>query len=291
MRRFMIFWEKTARLPFWQRLLLKIGLFGGVLFLVLYPRPGLFVKQLENYFQMDALIQADFPGLEAINREIDLLLEQKEHTPRQEFLTVQSYVYRHIKYAYDWETWGNIDFWPTAQQVWELQQEDCDGRAILAASILRARGFESARLAGNVRHIWVEVEDYELMGPDTEKTIRREGDKLVVTLPSLQLLLGSTAIYIADFPAIRHLILFFTAIILLYHPAKNLTHFLGMTITGLVGFLLLKDWAHQAMESEAISLNGNFWAGNGLMLFAIGFALWSSRIHAKAMSEIYPSTR
>lgn len=291
MRHFMMFWKKTARLSFWRRLLLKISIFGVILFLVLYPRPRLFIRQLKNYFQMDALIQPDFAGLERINREIDLLLENKERTPRQEFLTVQSYVYRHIKYAYDWETWGNIDFWPTAQQVWELRQEDCDGRAILAASILRSRGFESARLAGNVRHIWVEVEDYELMGPDTEKTIRREGDKFVVTFPSLRMLMGSAAIYIADFPAIRHLLLFFTAMILLYHPATNLTRFLGMTTTALVGFLLLKDWAHQAMESEVIPLNGNFWAGNGLMLFAIGFALWSSRIHAKAMSKIAPSTR
>lgn len=281
MRHFVIFWEKTAHLPFWQRLLLKVGLFGGILFLVLYPRPGLFVKQLENYFQMDALIQTDFPGLEVINREIDLLLEKRELSPRQEFLIVQSYVYRHIKYAYDWHIWGNIDFWPTAQQVWELQQEDCDGRAILAASILRSRGFQSAQLVGNMRHIWVKVDDDELMGPDTETMIRREGERLVVTLPSLKLLISTTAIYIADFPAIRHLILFFTLIILLYHPAKNLTRFLGVTTTGLVGFLLMKDWAHQAMQSEAMLLNGNFWAGSGLMLCAIGFALFFSKKYVR----------
>jgi hypothetical protein len=220
MRHVMSFWEKTARLPFWQRLLFKIGIFGGILFLVLYPRPGLFLKQLQNYFQMDALIQTDFPELERINHEIDLLLQKAERTPRQEFLTVQSYVYRRIKYAYDWETWRNIDFWPTASQVWELQQEDCDGRAILAASILRSRGFQSAQLVGNMRHIWVKVDDIELMGPDTETMLRREGERLIVTLPSLKLLISTVTIYIADFPAIRHLILFFTLMILLYHPTK-----------------------------------------------------------------------
>ncbi len=276
MRHVMSFWKKTARLPFWQRLLLKIGIFGGILFLVLYPRPGLFLKQLQNYFQMDALIQTDFLELERINHEIDLLLEKTERTPRQEFLTVQSYVYRRIKYAYDWETWCNIDFWPTASQVWELQQEDCDGRAILAASILRSRGFQSAQLVGNMRHIWVKVDDIELMGPDTETMLRREGERLVVTLPSLTLLISTVTIYIADFPAIRHLILFFTLMILLYHPTRNFTGFLGATTTGLVGFLLLKDWAHQAMQTEVIPLTLDFWAGHALIFCAFGFALFFS---------------
>lgn len=243
---------------------------------MLFPHPILFVEQIENYFEIAPLIQTDFPELKIINQEIDDLLLGKERSPQQEFLMVQYYVYRHIRYAYDWETWGNLDYWPTAQQVWERQQEDCDGRAILAASILRSRGFESAQIVGSLRHIWVDVDQYELMGPDTEKNMTREGEKLVVTLPSLSLLLGTIAIYIADFPAIRHLILFFTLMILLYHPNKNLTRFLGMTTTGLVGFLLLNDWARQAMKLDIMPLNSNLIVGSGLLLLACGLAFWRS---------------
>src|SRR5882762_8266299 len=50
-----------------------------------------------------------------------------------------------------------MEYWPTAEEVWQRRQEDCDGRAILAVSILRSRGYQSARLAISLDHMWAEV--------------------------------------------------------------------------------------------------------------------------------------
>ena len=179
-----------------------------VLFFILNPNPKRFAQQVQHYFQSELLIQENFPGIEEINREIDALLPPNA-TLREEFSAIQNYVYQHIAYEYDWDNWGNIDFWPRAELVWARQREDCDGRAVLAASILRSRGFHSATLAGSIRHIWVQVDQQELMDPDAEQNVRLDGGKLAVSLPSPQLLLESTALYVADFPTIRNLILFF----------------------------------------------------------------------------------
>lgn len=275
MRRFWSLWERIAHLRCIPRFAVKLGVFTIVLFFMLNPRPGLFVKQLPRYLDMEALIQTDFPALKQINQEIDVMVPPNA-SPKEEFSAVQRYVYQHIPYEYDWDNWGNIDFWPTAEQVWERRQEDCDGRAVLAASILRSHGFPSAKLVGNIRHIWVHVDQGELMGPDTEKNIRHEDGKLVVTLPSLRVILGSTAIYIADFPTVRNLFLFFIALGLCFHPCKNLIRFLGATTVGLVGFILLKDWAMDIRTQQISGVNIYFIAGCGLLCLSMLYALFAN---------------
>ena len=287
-------WDKTASLPFWEQLLLKFLVFCLTLLFVLFPNPFLLLRQVENYWNMESLIQTDFHDLDTINREIDALL-YPETSPKKEVLVIQKYVYRHIRYEYDWKNWGNIDFWPTAGQVWERKREDCDGRAILAASILRSRGFASASLVGSIRHLWVDIErrellepgidpgrmrdgKYGLMGPDREQHIRREGNKLILTLPSLDLFLGSMAIYVAEFPTLRNLLLLLISVILLYHPCKNLAKFLGITILGLVGFLLLKDWAHKAIIAHVADITANFVGGCAFLGITLFFSFVASNI-------------
>jgi hypothetical protein len=222
------------------------------------------MQQLRAYVHAESLIQPAFAGMEQINQEIDGHLTP-DSTREHEFRVIQRYIYEQIPYVYDWENWGNIDFWPTAEQVWERKQEDCDGRAILAVSILRARGFKSAALVGSIRHIWVEVDQDELMGPDRERTLSRVDGRTQINLPSAELLLGSIALYIADFSTIRNLILLGILMLLSYHPCKNLTGFLGFSTTGLVGFILLKDWARHVMSTRSIPVNFDFIAGCGLL--------------------------
>ena len=211
MRIFWSLWMKLARLRFFWRLVIKMGIFGTVVFGIFFPNPVLFWKQLGHFSDLESLIQTDFKGIEAINRDINALLSA-DSTPQEEFYAIQGYVYRNIRYEYDWDNWGNVDFWPTAEQVRGRKREDCDGRAVLAVSILRSRGFATAKLVGNIRHIWVDVDHYELMGPDKEQTFKRDGEKTVLNLPSFDLLVGTLAIHIADFPAFRNLIAFFTLI-------------------------------------------------------------------------------
>lgn len=245
-------------------MVLKSGIFVTVLVFVLFPNPVLLVRQIGGYLDMESLIQTDFAGIERINREIDEELSANA-SPQKEFSAIQRYVYQHIRYEYDWDNWGNVDFWPSAEQVWERKREDCDGQAILAASILRSRGFKTANLVGNIRHIWVNVDQQELMGPDKEQNIKREGGKTIITLPSFKLIFSGLAIYVADFPSIRNLILIFTLLILCYHPCKDLTRFLGLTTLGLVGFILLEDWAQEVMTLHVVNVTGTLVSGGGLL--------------------------
>jgi hypothetical protein len=277
MRIFWTLWGKLAKPRFIWRLTIKLVIFGCVLFVILYPNPVLFLKQMQNFLDLESLIQPDFSEIDLINREIDAVLPA-DATREHELNIIQRYVYHHIRYEYDWENWGNIDFWPTAEQVWARKKEDCDGRAVLAVSILRSRGFESAKLVGNIRHIWVDVDRYELMGPDKEQTITREGGKTRIVLPSRDLLLGSIAIHIADFPAIRNLIVFFTLIILCYHPCQNITGFFGITTIGLVGFILLRDWAQKMNADDVVSINFDFICGYGLICGAVLLSLLMQKI-------------
>ncbi len=278
---FWFLWRKVADLPFGGRIGVKLATFFTVLMCVLYPNPILLVKQINRYLDMESLIQTDFAAIETINREIDAELPA-DASPKNEFLAIQRYVYKHIRYAYDWENWGNFDFWPSAEQVWDRKREDCDGQAILAVSILRARGFKTATLVANIRHMWVNVDQQELMGPDKEQNIKREGGKTVITLPSFDLIFGGVALYVADFPAIRNLILILTLLILSYHPCRNLTRFLGVTILGLVGFILLEDWAQEMMDDHVINVTGDLVIGGGLLGLSLILSLFSSRFRKEA---------
>ena len=277
MRVFWLVWGKLAECRFVWRLTIKSVILGSVLFVVLYPNPVLFFKQLQHYWDVEVLIQPNFNGIETINRAIDAA-RPPNATRENEFTVIQRYVYQHIRYQYDWENWGNIDYWPPAQQVWERKREDCDGRAILAVSILRSRGFTTAKLVGNFRHIWVAVDHDELMGPDKEQTLTQEGGKTMLALPSRELILNSTALYVAEFPAMRNLIVFLTMLLLCYHPCHNLTRFFGITSLGLVGFILLKDWALDLGTDYVAHLNVDFIGGGSLICIAVILALLMQKI-------------
>ena len=271
------FWEYVAHLRLFWQIPLKLCLLILFILLVLFPNPTLLLKQLSVYGNVDSLIQTDFDGIDQINQEITAVLPNNV-TREQEFTAVQRYVYEHIAYAYDWENWLNIDYWPTAAEVWNQKQEDCDGQAVLAASILRSRGFSSAKLAGNMRHIWVAVDRDALMGPESEQTIRREDGKVRITLPSWELLLGSFAIGLADFQEFRSLLIYFGVLLTCYHPCCARSRFFGVTTLGLVGFIFLKDWADQVMTTYKVTTNMSFWGGVIFLLSSIILSLGMQKI-------------
>ena len=119
-------WTKLAQLRFPQRCLIKAAIFGAVLAVVLYPHPIILGKQIQHLRNVESLIQPALPALAQINAEISGRLPAGV-TPKAEWKAVERYVYDHIKFQYDWDNWGNLDYWPTAAEVWERQREDCDG--------------------------------------------------------------------------------------------------------------------------------------------------------------------
>ncbi len=274
--RFRELWDRLARAGFPGRVSLKLLLFGLVTLFVLYPHPVYLIKQVQHMADVESLIQPSLPAMAEINRAIDKLLPTNS-TPQKEFQIVERFVYQKIKYQYDWYNWGNLDYWPTAAEVWDRQREDCDGRAVLAASILRARGFKTARIVANLNHVWVAVDKAELMGPQADKNFRREGDRVILSLPALKTLLDTVA-QLSKFPVLRSLIIFFTAVGLLYHPCRNVSGFFVTTTVGLVGFGLLLDWSGMQLAGESKGIDFNFVAGIALLAVAALLALSMNRI-------------
>jgi hypothetical protein len=152
--------EKTRPWPwagkFLARTLLKSLIFGTLAAMVLNPNLRLAFKQVRHTLRPESLLQANFPSCRAINDRIDgLLADDAGRQP--EIKLVEKFVYRNIRYVSDYENWSNAEYWPTAEEVWTRQQEDCDGRAVLAVNILRSRGYPSAKLVVGLHHMWVTV--------------------------------------------------------------------------------------------------------------------------------------
>ncbi len=264
-------WNALAEASAPARFVVKCFLFVLVLVVVLFPHPVLFVRHIDHFRHHDALIQPDLPAMPDINAEINKTLPTNA-TPKQEFAAVERYVYKTIKYQYDWYNWGNLDYWPTAAEVWERKREDCDGRAVLAASILRSRGYKDARLVANLNHVWVQVDGQEIMGPQPEKNLRREGDKIVVTLPGMATLLDTFA-QLSAFPALRSLIIILTATLLMYHPCRHKGGFCFVAALASAGFLFLYEWSSLWMRHELVGIPLNFFLGMALLLASVVAAL------------------
>lgn len=263
-----------------KRASLKLALFAAVVLFALYPNPVLLVRQIGHLLDTESLIQPDLPAMPEINRAIDQLIAT--NVPAlTEFKAVERFVYRRIAYQYDWHGWWNLDYWPTAAEVWERQREDCDGRAVLATSILRARGHADARLVANLQHVWVAVGTNELMGPMADKNFRREGGKLVdgklvgaktvITLPALKTLLDSLAMT-CKFPAWRVVLMLVTLLALLFHPAADAGRFAMLCAVMLAGYAVFLDWCVRRVDRDAVDFDWNFPMAAVLIFGSLAFA-------------------
>jgi hypothetical protein len=135
---------------------LKTLLFAALTAVVLNPNLKIAFRQIQHTFRPESLIQPDFASITSINEEIDRLLARNTGGAH-EIKSVEKFVYKNIQYVSDYENWNNVEYWPTAEEVWAKRREDCDGRAVLAATILRSRGYQSAKLVVGLQHMWVSV--------------------------------------------------------------------------------------------------------------------------------------
>ncbi len=263
-------WDWLAAKPFGQRLLIKCLLLGLFTLVVFFPRPDQLVRQVPRWKNPDSLIETNVPFLAEINKKIDEQLKP-DGTKKDELKAVERFVYREIKYGYDWDVWGNTDYWPTVAEVWTQKKEDCDGQAVLAASILSSRGFTDVHIVGNLSHVWVATGTNEVMSPQADKNFQRVDGKLKVHLPGASTFLLTWA-HINRFPAIRSLLLLIAVLLAVLHPAWDLTRWWMLFALGTTGLLLLYDWGGKYLGSAAVGASFTFWLGNGLVALAIFLA-------------------
>jgi hypothetical protein len=276
-------WDRLAAMSNPRRRFAKLGILALVVFFVLFPNPYRLVLEIMHLCNVESLIQPSMPAMTEINAELDKLTPP-DATRQQQFKIIEKFVYQKIKYQYDWYLWGNLDYWPTATECWDRKSEDCDGRAILAATILRARGFKEARIVANLNHVWVAVGPDELMGPQAEKNIQKVNGKTVVTLPGWQTLLDTVALS-SKFPILRHLIIYFTLLLLCLHPRRDVTGFFFSATVGLVGFALVFEYAAIRLDREVNGINASLVVGGLLLFGSLGLAALMGRFRDRRESR------
>ncbi len=276
----MRFWSVLNEASGWCRVPVKLVIFAIVLVLVLFPRPRLLVRQIYRLQHLDQMIDPQAPELDAVVERFQANLPENL-TPRQIRKRVQAFVYETIPYDWDWNTWDVADYIPTVGELLAKGREDCDGRAVLAASLLRRLGQE-ASLATDLRHIWVVVkkdhEKDELMGPGGRKSAVSTPRGTRVNWRTVGNVPRSLAFGVAVFPLSRELIVLVTLIALLLHP-KMSRCWLGAGVA-----LLLGGWVFLRL---AVTVSPDFrghverdwasWVGLVLVLVGMGCLTWASR--------------
>ena len=265
---------------------LLIALVGT--WVVLFPRIDRAVVSAGRLVDWDALIEPAHPALAGINAEIDAAVPPGA-TPEQEMQAVQAWVYRHVAYRYDWVTWGNLDHWPTVSEVLEKRCEDCDGRAVLAASLLRARGYSSAHIVGNLSHVWVTLgagdpkakaaAPVAVMNPVGRPAFSRAGGAWELSLPEWSGL-RPALLDGAKFPVARLLLIALLWLALLFHPARAWLWFGPAAALVVGGLSLWQSWAARTTHAGSGAGDGELLAAAGCVAAGFAVAACASRLES-----------
>ncbi|NLX12824.1 MAG: transglutaminase domain-containing protein [Phycisphaerales bacterium] len=236
---------------------IKWGILILVVLFVLYPRPTLLIRHIGHLRNLHALPDPQEPSLQPIKEQFDAYaVERGAEDGTAPLDAVEQFVYELIPYAWDWEVWGVADYIPTVREVIETGREDCDGRAVLAAALLRSRGIEAYLVGGN-GHIWVATEFGETMGPLGEASLTADDDGLCVDILGF-FNIRAVAFGIAVFPWTRELIILFAIWgLLLPHHFRWSQALLALYLlcSGLMTIRLA------GADIYAQHMNGIFWAG------------------------------
>lgn len=256
------FWRQLHARPRLVRWPLKAAAFLLVLLLVLFPPIWRLPTWLWRWSNADRMVDPNHPRLGVLEAEVHRLSAPGEPVGAV-FEVVEGVVYEHVPYAFDWETWGVMDWLPTVDEVFAMGREDCDGRAVVAASLLRRLGYQ-ATLVTDLKHAWVMTPEAELMGPGTgEKTMRTDpnGTRFAITPGTLANLGRGLAFGVAVFPLSRELILLGAICLLTMHPWSGVARRVSGCAAIVAGLALLRA---AGAEAGALATTPAFtWLGLG----------------------------
>ncbi len=260
-------WHALNNLPASRRCPLKLLIFCVGTFLILYPKLWLLPRTVQRYADMNAVLDPDHPGLEPLAAEVRAGLAD-DADPATALWRVQQVVCGHVPYAYDWETWGVMEYLPTVDEVLRVGREDCDGRAVVAASLLRRLGYQ-AWLVSDLLHVWVQTPEGETMSPtgNTKLIVATErGSRLTnVARPAvLANLAKGLAFGVAAFPLLRELLILALLVVLSWRPGSHFWRNLCGCLLLWIALDLLRhtgrqaalqaDWRHVLGASAAVGL-------------------------------------
>ena len=112
----------------------------GWIFLMLYPDPSVLVRSVHNIEHPDV----DAAAVRSLAATL----------PNNPQLIEQAVLNRLLPYAYDWQVNSVPWYFPTTAEVLKEKRGDCESRAVLLASLLKAKGIPYQILM-SFDHIWV----------------------------------------------------------------------------------------------------------------------------------------
>ncbi len=197
---------------------IRSAVLAAGLLLLLFPDIPRAARQIGHLWNPAALIR---PGHPIVARFTDELSVPRELSRRDEARWIARAISDRIRYSYDWIQGWNVDYWPTADEVVATGQDDCDGIAVLTASVLERRGFR-ARLEGNLIHVWVVVDLAEgplrvLGGSPTVAFTQDKG----WSVPSISHVASGIAFASTRFPIWRWTLLIAWAVAVIGWPARQ----------------------------------------------------------------------
>jgi hypothetical protein len=278
------------------RVVTKVSLLLVVVVLVLFPRFWRIPTWLARLSNPEQLIQPDHPGLAPLEADLRAAIATAEGQPAAAdaspapmdssptpadspptasngtataparraslseakiFRLAEDLVYKRLPYGYDWDVWGEFDWWPTVDEALAAGREDCDGRAVVTASLLRRMGYE-ATLVMDVSHVWVrgaKAEAGSLGGTPsvvaTSAGAKASGGPMLMVHNAVRgLALGMTI-----FPPSRQLVLMAAIILLTLHPRTTRGRAFGGAALILAAWLILRDMNYRGpLTSIYVSL-------------------------------------
>lgn len=271
-RSLLTFWTRWHAGSVWLRAPLKAFLYLILVVLTLYPKVWLIPTWIERERDLNRVLDPNNAELAPLETEVRAALPESA-TPKQVLGIVESVVYKHVPYAWDWDVWGVVDYLPTVSEVFQMGREDCDGRAVVAASLLRRMGHD-AWIVSDLLHMWVETPQGETMGPTGgEKTLvgRPGGTTPHINWGIIDNLMRGNAYGIAVFPLGRELLLIGGLAFLKLHP-----HSRGWrSFSGLLLMLLALAVARSVGQQAAVQHAGQatLWFIGSLVLAGVGAVL------------------
>jgi hypothetical protein len=268
------------KLQWYMRLPVKWAVFALTVLAVCFPYPRLLIRHVQHWRDPNALIEPYAPAIQPLVEELGQRLSD-DLAPHEALKRVERFVYDKIEYEWDWNTWGTADYLPTVTETIDMGKEDCDGQAVVAASLLRRFGFE-AQLVTDFAHMWVKTDRGETMGPGKEKAIVATDRGLRFRLSGLKELPKAFAHGTAVFPVLREVIILGMLWLLLLRPKGGI--FWGLAGLGcfIVALILLRNggrnYYHPTLWMQ--------WVGMGAVVTGFLVLLVGARRHAAAVDGV-----
>ena len=273
------FFAPLNRIRWYFRWPIKWAIFGVVYVLVCFPYPHLIVRHLRHWSDPNKLIEPDAPALQPLAADLRAQMSA-DLTPTEVLSKVETFVYQRVPYEWDWNTWGMADYLPTVDEVVRMGREDCDGRAVVAASLLKNLGYD-ARIVTDFAHVWVATPFGETMGPGKIKTIEVTDKGMRFNARGLTQIPQILSYGIAVFPLEREVVLLVVAWLLLLGRAGIVRAIVSLAVA-LGGLLLLRYGAASYRGPQLV------YESCGAALIVLGAILLMTRRNQRGTTPFVP---